>query len=71
MAWHSSITSASDTGSSDSDSLPGLDQREIEDLVDQLQQVPAGLRIWSMLSLLRASAAAVRIPSAARSRGSR
>ena len=41
MAWHSRMTSASETGSSDSDSLPGLDQREIEDFVDQLQQVPA------------------------------
>jgi hypothetical protein len=38
-----SSTSASDTGSTDSDKLARFDQRQIENLVDQLQQVPARL----------------------------
>jgi hypothetical protein len=43
MAWLSRTTSVRDVGSSDSGQLPGLDQREVEDFVDQFQQVPPRL----------------------------
>ena len=52
--------------------LARLDQREIEDFVDQVEQVPARLEDLVDAALLRrASAAANRSPSAGRSRGSR
>ena len=41
MAWHSSMTSASDVGSLRQRQLAGLDLREIQDFVDQLQQIPS------------------------------
>jgi hypothetical protein len=49
MAWHSSMTSASDTGSSDSDSLPdSISARSRISLISSSRYQPA-LRIWSML----------------------
>jgi hypothetical protein len=43
MAWHSDMRSDNDTDSFDSDTLPGLDPRQIEDFVDQLEQMPSRL----------------------------
>ena len=52
--------------------LARLDQREVEDFVDQLQQVPAGLEdLVDVVASGTASATARRIPSAGRNRGSR
>ena len=41
IAWHSSITSASEVGSLRQRQLAGLDLRQIQNFVDQLQQIPA------------------------------
>ena len=63
IAWHSRMTSASDTRLERQRQLARLDQREIEDLVDQLQQVPARLEDLVDASLLRGRRArARRIP---------
>ena len=50
MAWHSSMTSTSDMGSSDSDSLPdSINARSRISLISSSRYHPA-LRIWSMLA---------------------
>jgi len=52
MVWHSSMTSANDSGSPDIEKLPGFDQREIENFVDQLQQIPSRLENLAYAFLL-------------------
>jgi len=70
-SWHSSITSASDTGSGDKDSLPDSINARIEDFVDQVQQVPAGLENLVDAALLEGVGCGRRNRSVGQSRESR
>ena len=54
MAWHSNMTSASDVGSSDSDSFPdSISARSRISLISSSRYHPAW-RIWSMLAFWEA-----------------